>query len=345
MRIIASKAVSAKIPGPAHTSFLGWLPWFLGFAYNPLASLEKLRKQYGDMIWLGAGKYPVIAIFDPELNRQILRDPSVFYSYEPELIPVPLSKDSSIVRVMTGMPLMNGPRHNDHRTALLPYFHKKFITRYYESSVRVTERKLASWKPGLQVDMRREMEQLAMWLAMWQKGEHGGVWEGAKGALDEFAKASIVDYSAYLIYSHLAEITILALEESKENPLFRVQMEEIEKYTKIAIKNLKKYSAVFAIGGPALYRYRGQLEWHYGNPERAYPLWRAAGEKAQSFPIAYEAGRAELLLGLRLPAGDPTREAHLHRAQVIFEKAGCENWAGVARQQLLSNAVVSPHAD
>jgi cytochrome P450 len=117
------------------------------------------------MIRLGIDKHSVIVIFEPELNRHILRDPSAFYSYEPDLIPIPLPKDSSIVRVMTGMPLMNGPRHNDHRTALLPFFHKKFVTRYHEGCVEITERKIASWKPGMELNLRAEMEQLAMWLA------------------------------------------------------------------------------------------------------------------------------------------------------------------------------------
>ena len=63
------------------------------------------------------------------------------------------------------MPLMNGPRHTDHRSELLPYFHKKFITRYHESCVEVTERKIHSWQAGMEIDLRAEMEQLAMWLA------------------------------------------------------------------------------------------------------------------------------------------------------------------------------------
>ena len=165
MKVTVSSRRVGNISGPVPAPFLGWLPWFLQFAFDPLLSLEKLRQQYGDMIQLRNDKYPVIIVFDPALNRQVLRDPSVFYSYEPDLIPIPLPKDSSIARVMTGMPLMNGPRHNDHRSALLPYFHKKFITRYYDGCIKATERKIASWNVGMQVDMRTEMEQLAMWLA------------------------------------------------------------------------------------------------------------------------------------------------------------------------------------
>jgi len=165
MTTIGSETLRTEIPGPSPTPVLGWWPWLVRFAVDPLASLENLRKQYGDIVRLGIGKYPSVIVFDPAYNRHILRDPSVFYSYDTELVPVPFPKDSSVMRVTKGMPLMNGQRHSDHRAALLPYFHKKFITRYHDACVEVTESKIASWQIGREVDMRAEMEQLAIWLA------------------------------------------------------------------------------------------------------------------------------------------------------------------------------------
>ena len=165
MTIVLSQDLKRKITGPSPAPVLGWLPLLHRFALDPLAFLEDMRKQYGNILQLGIKNYPVIMIFHPELNRQILRDPATFFSYNLDLLPIPFPKGSSIVRATTGTPLMNGPRHNDHRSALLPYFHKKFITRYYASCVEVTERKIANWKPGIEIDLRAEMEQLAMWLA------------------------------------------------------------------------------------------------------------------------------------------------------------------------------------
>lgn len=165
MATVISMNLNNEIPGPLPMPILGWLPHALQLAFSPLPTLENLRKRYGDLIRLGFDKYPVIIVFDPEYNRHILRDPSVFYSYDLELVPVPFPKNSSIVRLTTGMPLMNGRRHHDHRSALLPYFHKKFITRYHQACVEATEKKIASWKIGGEVDMRVEMERLAMWLA------------------------------------------------------------------------------------------------------------------------------------------------------------------------------------
>ena len=165
MSVNISKQWGRDIPGPSPVPVLGWLPAILQFAFHPLATLEKLRKQYGKMVRLGIGKYPAVIVFDAEYNRQILRDPNSFYAYDLDLVPVDFPEGSSVRRVTTGMPLMNGPRHDDHRSALLPYFHKKFVTRYHDACVDVTRRKIASWKAGEVLDMRIEMERLAMWLA------------------------------------------------------------------------------------------------------------------------------------------------------------------------------------
>jgi cytochrome P450 len=165
MNTAISEHPGRDISGPSPAPVLGWLPFLLRFTLDPLAALEDMHQRYGNILKLGIKNYPVILIFHPELNRQILRDPSTFYTYNLDLVPIPFPKDGSISRATMGMPLMNGPRHTDHRSALLPYFHKKFITRYHDSGVEVTERKIAGWQPGREVNLRAEMEELAMWLA------------------------------------------------------------------------------------------------------------------------------------------------------------------------------------
>jgi len=171
-----------------------------------------------------------------------------------------------------------------------------------------------------------------MWLAMWLKGERHSIWDATKAALDKFAKASVVDFSTSLIHSHLAEIAFLALEEAQKNNLSKVELEEVEKYAKLAIKNLKKYAGVFSIGGPTLDRYKGQWEWYSNRSSTAYKFWRAAAAKADAFPMSYEEGRANLLLGQNLPANDPERKTHLQNAHAIFKASGYENWAAIASE-------------
>ncbi len=164
MTTLISKTAGDSIPGPAPLPLLGRLPLLLRFAFRPLETLEDLRQRYGKMVRLGFGNYPAVVVFDPEYNRQILRDPDSFYVYDIDLVPIHFPENSSVRAVTTGMPLMNGPRHDDHRSALLPYFHRKFVTRYHDACVEVTRRKVADWKPGAELDMRAEMERLAMWL-------------------------------------------------------------------------------------------------------------------------------------------------------------------------------------
>jgi cytochrome P450 len=164
MTALVSKTAREAAPGPARSWLLGRLPLLLRFAFHPLDTLEDLRRRYGNVVRLGFGRYPVVVIFDPEYNRQILRDPASFYTYEIDLVPLKFPPNSSVRAVATGMPLMNGARHDDHRSALLPYFHRKFVTRYHEACVEVTRRRTATWKMGSVLEMRAEMERLAMWL-------------------------------------------------------------------------------------------------------------------------------------------------------------------------------------
>jgi cytochrome P450 len=164
MSATVSKDWGRGIAGPSPVPVLGWIPAILQFAFRPLETLESLRQQYGNIVRIGFGKYPAVMVFDPELNRQVLRDPDSFYAYDLDLVPVDFPEEGPVRNLTTGLPLMNGPRHDDHRSALLPYFHKKFVTRYHDACVNVTQRRIASWKMGAKLDLRAEMERLAMWL-------------------------------------------------------------------------------------------------------------------------------------------------------------------------------------
>jgi cytochrome P450 len=164
MATTVSRKWGDLIPGPLPVPVLGRLPMLVRFALQPLDTLMGLREQYGNMVRIGFGKYPAVLVFDPEYNRQVLREPESFYAYDIDLVPVKFPEDGSVKALATGMPLMNGPRHDDHRSALLPYFHRKFVTRYHDACIEMTERRTTAWQMGRELDMRAEMERLAMWL-------------------------------------------------------------------------------------------------------------------------------------------------------------------------------------
>lgn len=204
MSVISSKDGGRGIPGPSPAPLLGWMPELMRFAFDPLHALENLRKRYGDVVRLGYGKASGVIVFSPEYNRVILRDPSVFYSYNLDFIPIPFPRDHAVSRVMNSMPFLNGPKHDDHRSYMLPYFHRNFIVRHHQACVEVTRRKIDSWKMGSEVKLRNEMEQLAMWLAtkpiLGLDPEKEG--EALGGRLEESLKLMFSPFSMLFPYNY-----------------------------------------------------------------------------------------------------------------------------------------------
>jgi tetratricopeptide (TPR) repeat protein len=200
----------------------------------------------------------------------------------------------------------------------------------YEECIANAQKCLAISEKSWVGDIPEHVVRSAMWLAQWMIGEREGVWESVKAALDKFAKASVVDYSVNLIDLHLAEIAFLALEQGRQVGLPKAQMDEFEKYAQIAIKNLKKYTAIFSIGEPTLKRFQANMEWYRNKPENACKLWREAIEKAHTFPMKYEEARASFELGRHLEPDNPERVPSLENACLLFGECGLENWVSVA---------------
>jgi hypothetical protein len=152
-----------------------------------------------------------------------------------------------------------------------------------------------------------------------------------KNLLDKLAKASVVDYSIYQAHSQLVEILIRALERARTHGVSKTEQDEVEKYARLQAANLKKYSAIFPIGEPALHLLNGALSWYRNDPEKAYKSWRLAAEKSHAFPMYYEEGLANLMLGQKLNPDEPQRNEHIQKAIAAFESGGFTNCADSAR--------------
>ncbi len=203
----------------------------------------------------------------------------------------------------------------------------------YDACIANAQKCIALSEKSWVGDIPEYIVRSAMWLAMWLKGEHEEAWNGVKAALDKFGKASVVDFSAHLIDSNLAEVAFLALEQGRMDNLPKAQMDEIEKYAKLALKNLKKFTAIFPIGGPALNRFSGDMERYRNKPEKALQHWRTATEKAHVFPMKYEEARAYLELARHLPEENPERAVAFGKASELFEECGLENWVVIVRDE------------
>lgn len=150
------------LPGPAARGTLGATWHFVRFMLNPLPTLHHHLATYGPVSGLtGAiapgGQGTVLAI-GPAYNQQVLSNPQLFYSMGARNLP----KTSAAWRLAQGVVYLNGEAHRQQRRLIMPSFHKKEIDRYADTMVAATERLLASWQPGQQINLIDEMTRLTM---------------------------------------------------------------------------------------------------------------------------------------------------------------------------------------
>ncbi|HLY38816.1 MAG TPA: AAA family ATPase [Candidatus Binatia bacterium] len=98
-----------------------------------------------------------------------------------------------------------------------------------------------------------------------------------------------------------------------------------------AVAGLAEFAQHFRHGEPQAYLWRGRAAWLAGRRRRAARLWRRAIDRGERLGMPFEAGRAHLELGRRLPFDAPARMPHLERAIAIFEPLGCPVEAAEAR--------------
>ena len=200
-----------------------------------------------------------------------------------------------------------------------------------ERAVSLADEAIAIMEAGLTAEISDHVVRSVRANALWELGRYDESWSAVKKLLDKLAKASVVDYSIYQAHSQLVEVLIRALERARTQGIAKSEQNEVEKYAKLQAANLKKYSAIFPIGEPALYLLNGALAWTRNDPEKAFKFWKTAAEKAHAFPMHYEEGLAHLLLGQNLKIEDPERSAHNQKAAQAFESGGFPNRAETAR--------------
>ena len=61
---------------------------------------------------------------------------------------------------------MNGEKHTQHRRMLMPGFHRKRVDELRDTVAEVTEKHIASWRPGQQINLAKEMVALSLSLAI-----------------------------------------------------------------------------------------------------------------------------------------------------------------------------------
>lgn len=156
----------AELPGPRPNRLLGWRADLIGFAVDSVGYLTNLHERYGNIARVGQGKMSATFTFHPDYTRQILSNPSVFYSFELESMPFPFSDIDSVRTLSTAIALMNGEQHKTQRRLMAPAFHNARLHQYVDGMIDITEKYFSKWKPGEIIDLYEDMDLFTVWLAM-----------------------------------------------------------------------------------------------------------------------------------------------------------------------------------
>ena len=138
-------------PGPKGLPIVGNI---FQLRRDPLSFVREMQQTYGRMSTVHIGKQQVVLFFRPEHVRYFLVEkPRNFAKY-----------DLGNLRFLLGDGLLttDGDFHRQQRRLVQPAFHKHRVEGYADTMVHLTEEMLEQWKPGSEVDMSREMQQLTL---------------------------------------------------------------------------------------------------------------------------------------------------------------------------------------
>jgi len=166
---------------------------------------------------------------------------------------------------------------------------------------------------------------------LWQKGEYEEALKESRILAERASKMQVVDYSVYVGFMHFMEVIFFGFEKALAENRPQSEKDDLLKYARLSVKIMKSYARIFTVGEPILNRFQGWVEWSEGKRDKALQSWRAAAEKAASFPMHYEEGMACLTLAKHLPEGSPERADNIQRAKDAFTRGGFANWAEAAQ--------------
>jgi cytochrome P450 len=129
------------------------------FSADPVACMQKLQREHGDLVALREGDQDVVFAFGADYNRQVLSRPDDFHS---RFFAIRGPKRSAQRRLSSGLLSMNGDEHSQQRRILKAAFEKRAIPGYASMIEQHTQDMLDRWKPGRVFDLNEEMIQLLL---------------------------------------------------------------------------------------------------------------------------------------------------------------------------------------
>lgn len=153
---------AAVVPGPQFVPGIGLLFNSIRFMRNAEVVMQKLFRNYGEVVGLTRGSNRFVFIFSPKYNHQVLSNTELFRNGDFKSSPIRFPENSAAARLTNGLVVMNGEKHAQQRRMMMPAFHKKRVEAYRDAMVEQVEKQLETWQTGQQRDMLVEMRKLTL---------------------------------------------------------------------------------------------------------------------------------------------------------------------------------------
>lgn len=147
-----TNAIRGRPPGPKGKPVLGVLREFRA---DPPVYLEKVARQYGDLVYLPVGRQHIYLLNHPDLVRDVLVTNQHRFKK---------SRILERARILLGDGLLTseGSFHRRQRRLAQPAFHRDRLAGYAAIMAARAEAASAGWQPGEHLDAAREMMHLTL---------------------------------------------------------------------------------------------------------------------------------------------------------------------------------------
>jgi cytochrome P450 len=129
---------------------------FADFSRDLLGNFRRLHELHGPIAAIEEAGQRVVLLFSPEYNQQVLSDTEKFHAH---FFAIRGPRRSAQRRCTSGLLAMNGDQHRRNRRIVKEPFGLRAISNYGPTILRLTDKLLATWRPGDVRDIAEEMRQ------------------------------------------------------------------------------------------------------------------------------------------------------------------------------------------
>lgn len=141
--------MSARLPGPR--SVREQLRVGRAFTNQPHATLLDLARRYGPVAQIGYGKYRYVLLFGTEANEYVLQTNPANFRWKEAFWPlVAIDGETALV-------VSDGDDHKRRKAIVLPAFHRRRISSYFDVMTEESSRVIETWRTGQTIDAYAEM--------------------------------------------------------------------------------------------------------------------------------------------------------------------------------------------